>query len=202
MGLVHIVFRTGDRVDFERMLDDILGRATIAALTAATQVEHEAAARGTLASSGTPIVMGAAADTAPRIRPSGCVAGPKLAALTAEMTQRMGTAASRINLTQVSSKARERFDHRTDNALCDVEIGFIQGRSAIVTENSTTQSKALRLLKALYDATRNKTEPVSIDEIETGLSGEELKAAWHYLKDRGLIHLQHPLYRVHQRRRN
>jgi hypothetical protein len=206
-GLVHNVFRTGDKADFERMLNDILDRVKIAASITSTQVEHEAAARGTLASSGTPIIMeqrltpmheSALADAMKLIvqfsERTGIgisdlceIARPNLAALTEEMTQRMGTAANRINLTQVASKGRERFEHRTDSTLRDVEIGFIQGRSAIVTENSTNQSKALRLLKALYDATRAKTEPVEIDEIETGLSEEDLKVAWHYLKDRGLI---------------
>lgn len=39
------------------MLDDILGRAKTAALQTSAQVEAEAAKRGTLLSSGTPIVM-------------------------------------------------------------------------------------------------------------------------------------------------
>jgi hypothetical protein len=111
----------------------------------------------------------------------------KLVTLTSEITERMVTAAKRMKLTQVADQARERFNRRVENALRDVEIGFIQGRSAIVTENSTNQSKALRLLKALYDATRAKTEPGFIEEINTGLSEEDAKAAWRYLKDRGLI---------------
>lgn len=56
-----------------------------------------------------------------------------------------------------------------------------------MTENSTNQSKALRLLQVLYDATRDKTEPVFIEEVNTGLSEEDAKAAWRYLKHRGLI---------------
>jgi hypothetical protein len=99
----------------------------------------------------------------------------------------MVTAANRMNLTQILSQTRDRFNRRVENAVRDVEIGFIQGRSAIVTENSTNQSKALLLLKALYDATRAKTEPVFIEEMNTGLSKEDAKAAWRYLKDRGLI---------------
>jgi hypothetical protein len=57
MRLAHTVFRTGEKTDFERMLDDILASAKTAALTTSTQVEHESAARGTLLSSGTPIIM-------------------------------------------------------------------------------------------------------------------------------------------------
>lgn len=56
-----------------------------------------------------------------------------------------------------------------------------------MTENSTNQSKALRLLQALYDATRARTEPVFIEELNAGLSPEDAKAAWRYLRDRRLI---------------
>lgn len=56
-----------------------------------------------------------------------------------------------------------------------------------MTEISTNQSKALQLLRYLYDATRARTEPVFIEELKTGLSEEDAKAAWRYLKDRGLI---------------
>jgi hypothetical protein len=115
------------------------------------------------------------------------LAGPKLAAFTSEITERLATAATRMNLTQLLSQARERFNRRVESALQDVGIGFIQGRSAIVTENSTNQSKALRLLQALYGATRAKSEPVFVEELPTGLSQEDANAAWRYLKDRGLI---------------
>jgi hypothetical protein len=201
------MFRTGDKADFERMLDDILGRAKTVAVSTSGQVEAESAARGTLLSSGTPIVMEqrltpihetALTDamrlivqfsegTGIPISELSEAAKTKLETFTSEITERMVTAANRMNLTQVLSQACERFNRRVDNALKDVAIGFIQGRSAIVTENSTNQSKALRLLKALYDATRAKTEPVFIEEMNTGLSEEDAKAAWRYLKDRGLI---------------
>lgn len=204
---VGFMFRTGEKADFERMLDDILGRAKTAAVSTSGQVEAESAARGTLLSSGTPIVMEqrltpihetALTDAMKLIvqfsERTGIpmpelseAAKSKLATFTSEITERMVTAASRMNLTQVLSQAHERFNRRVENALRDVEIGFIQSRSAIVTENSTNQSKAMRLLKALYDATRARTEPVFIEEINTGLSEEEAKAAWRYLKDRGLI---------------
>lgn len=92
-----------------------------------------------------------------------------------------------MNLTQLSAQVQNRFDKRVENALKDVAVGFIQGRRAIVTENSTNQSKALRLLKVLYDATRSKTEPVFVEELNTGLSNDDVKAAWRYLRDRGLI---------------
>jgi hypothetical protein len=201
------VFRTADKSDFQRMLDDILGRAKIAATTTSTQVEHEAAARGTLASSGTPIIMeqrltpiyeDALGDAMRLIvqfsERTGVPIGEltegartSLAGFTSSITERMATAANRMNLTHMLTQARGRFGLRMENALKDVEIGFIQGRSAIVTENSTNQSKALHLLQALYDATRAKTEPVFIEEMNTGLSEEDAKAAWRYLKDRGLI---------------
>jgi len=201
------VFRTGEKIDFDRMLDDILARAKTLAVSTSAQVEAESAARGTLLSSGTPVVMEqritpihetALADamrlivqfserTGIPIPQLGEAAKVKLVSFTSEITQRMVTAASRLNLTLALSQARETFNRRVESALRDVEIGFIQGRSAIVTGNSTNQSKALRLLKALYDATRARTEPVFIEEMNAGLSDEDAKAAWRYLKGRGLI---------------
>ena len=51
-----------------------------------------------------------------------------------------------------------------------------------MTENSKNKSKAMRLLNALYDSTRSKTEPVFIEEMNTGLSLQDSQAAWRYLK--------------------
>jgi hypothetical protein len=201
------MFCAGEKVDFERMLDDILSRAKTSALTTSAQVEGEFAARGALLSSGTPIVMEqrltpihetALADamrlvvqfserTGIPIPELNDAARPKLVTFTSDITERMATAANRMNLTQLHTQARGRFGHRVENALKDVGIGFIEGRSAIVKENSTNQSKAMRLLKALYDATRARTEPVFIEKMNAGLSEEDAKAAWRYLKDRGLI---------------
>jgi hypothetical protein len=201
------VFKTGDKSDFERMLDDILSRAKTQALHTSAQVEAEAAKNGALLSSGTPILMeqrltpiheSALADamrllvqfserTGVPVPELSEAAKSKLETFTSDMTGRMITAASRTNLTQLFTQARDRFDHRVENALKDVGIGFIQGRSAIVTENSTTQSKAMRLLEALYRETRYKSEPVMIDELHSSLTEEEAQTAWRYLKDRGLI---------------
>ena len=201
------MFKTGGREDFERMLDDILGRAKIEADLASVQVEHEAAARGSLLSSGTPIVMEqrlrpvhetAVADamkllvqfserTGIPIAELGEVAKAKLVTFTSETTARLVTSANRMNLTQLLSQIRERFDRRVENAIRDVEIGFIQGRSAIVTETSSTQSKALRLLESLYRATRGKEEPVFLQDLPTDLSEEDARAAWSYLKERQLM---------------
>lgn len=189
------------------MLDDILGSAKTTALTTSTQVEHESAARGTFLSSGTPIIMeqrltpiheAALADamrlivlfserTGIPIPELSEAARTKLVAFTSDITVRLVNATHRMQLNQLLSETRDRFNRRVENALRDVEIGFIQGRSAIVTENSTNQSKALRLLQALYDATRARTEPVFIEELNTGLSEEDAKAAWRYLRDRRLI---------------
>lgn len=201
------VFRPGDTKDFERMLDDILDRAKTASATTSAQVQAESAARGSLLSSGTVIVLeqrltpiheSALADAMRLIvqfsERAGIsvseladIAKPKLAAFTAEITLGLATTANRIGLTQLLTQASARFQRRVENSLADVHIGFIQGRSAIVTENSTNQSKALRMLQALYDATRAKTEPVFVEELNTGLAVEDAKAAWRYLKDRGLI---------------
>jgi hypothetical protein len=207
MRLAQNVFRTGEKTDFERMLDDILGSAKTAALSTSAQVEHESAARGTLLSSGTPIIMeqrltpiheSALADamrlivqfserTGLSIPELSEAARPKLVTFTSDITVRLVNATNRMRMNQLLSESHERFNRRVENALRDVEIGFIQGRSAIVTENSTNQSKALRLLQALYDATSARTEPVFIEELNTGLSQEDAKAAWRYLRDRRLI---------------
>jgi hypothetical protein len=201
------MFRTGDKADFDRMLDDILGRAKTAATSIAIQVDAEAAARGTLVSSGTPIEMEqritpvheiAIADamrlivqfserTGIAVSDLSEAARPKLTIFTSGIMERMVTASSRMSLAQFIDQARERFGRRIDNALRDVEIGFIQGRSAMMTESPTNQSKALHLLRAIYDKTRGQTEPIFVNEIDIGLSEEESKAAWRYLKDRGLI---------------
>jgi hypothetical protein len=201
------MFRTGDKADFNRMLDDILRRAKAAATEATLQVEREFAARGALLSSGTPIVMEQRITPIHELAVSDgmrlivqfsertgigisnlCEAArAKLATFTSDITERMATAANRLNLTQFVNQSRERFDRRIENALRDVEIGFIQGRNAIMTESPTNQSKALQLLKAIYDKTRSSTEPVFISELDAGLSEEDSKAAWRYLEDRGLI---------------
>lgn len=205
--LQELMFRTGEKTDFERMLEDILGRARVSAAETAVQVEHESAARGALLSSGTIILMEQRMTPIHETAVSNSMrlivefsertgisiselcqtAKPKLATFTFAITERMTTVAGRMNLTPLLAKSLERLNQRVEHALKDVEVGFIQGRSAIVTENSTNQSKALQLLKVLYDATRSKTEPVFIEEMNTGLSQEEAQAAWRYLKDRGLI---------------
>lgn len=56
-----------------------------------------------------------------------------------------------------------------------------------MTENSTNQSKALLLLRVVYDATRAETEPVFISTLNTGLAQADAEAAWRYLRDRQLI---------------
>lgn len=144
------MFRTGQKADFERMLDDILVRAKTAALYTSAQVEAESAARGTLLSSGTPILMEqrlapthetALADamrlivqfaerTGISVTELSEAARTKLVTFTSEITERMVTATNRMNLTQVFNPALERFSRRVENALRDVEIGFIQGRRA------------------------------------------------------------------------
>lgn len=201
------MFRIAEKPDFERMLDDILGRAKEAAASLALQVDAECSASGNLHSSGVPILMEQRLTPVHENALADCMrllvqfsertgiavpvlcetARPKLVTFTAKITERMAAAAKRLNLVQFLSESQERFNRRVDNSLRDVEIGFIQGRSAIVTENSTNQGKALRLLNALYDATRARTEPVFIEELNIGLSEEDAKAAWRYLRDRMLI---------------
>lgn len=80
------------------------------------------------------------------------------------------------------------FRQRQEGALRDIEIGFIGGRS-VQMENETSQARALRLLKAIYDHTLKGADPVFVDELAPSLSmtNEQAQAGWHYLRDRGLI---------------
>ncbi len=59
----------------------------------------------------------------------------------------------------------------------------------MLTDLQTSQGKALRLLKAIYDGTRGQTEPVFVNDLagEAGLTEEDSKAAWRYLKEKRLI---------------
>jgi len=58
-----------------------------------------------------------------------------------------------------------------------------------MTDSQSSQSRALRLLKRIYDRTRDQTEPVFVAELaqDAGLTEGESQAAWYYLKDKGLI---------------
>jgi hypothetical protein len=56
-------------------------------------------------------------------------------------------------------------------------------------ENETSQTRALRLLKAIYDRTVSGTDPVLVDKLAplVGMTNEQAQAGWRYLRDRGLI---------------
>jgi hypothetical protein len=58
-----------------------------------------------------------------------------------------------------------------------------------MTESGSSQGKALRLLKCIYDQTRSQNGPVFATELapSIGLTEEESQAAWRYLKGKGLI---------------
>jgi hypothetical protein len=209
-----MMFRAGDNADFGRMLSDILSRARVAADETAVQLKHECAARGVLRSSGTPVAMeqritpiheSAISDsmrlivqfserTDIAIMELCQAARPPLTAFSSVVAEHIATTANQVNLTQLAAQARERFLGRVENALRDVEVGFIQGRSATMTESSTNQSKALQLLKAIYDKTRSHTDPIFVSEVDSDLSEEDAKAAWRYLRDRQLIDTFSVLY--------
>ncbi len=61
---------------------------------------------------------------------------------------------------------------------------------------TSSQRKALRLLKSIYDQTRGQTQPVFVVELvpSIGLTEEDSQAAWRYLKDKGLIDTFNILY--------
>jgi hypothetical protein len=202
------MFRTGDKTDFERMLDDLLARHRMTAATATLEVESQFAASAGQSSRLplaielriTPIHESALADamrllvqfserTGIAVTELCGVARPKLASFTNQVLERMVLAANRMRLTQAIAEFRERFNRRVEHALRDVEIGFVQGNSAIMTESQKSQSKAMRLLKGIYDHTRDGSEPILVTELlsETCLTADEAKAGWRYLKDGGLI---------------
>jgi hypothetical protein len=53
---------------------------------------------------------------------------------------------------------------------------------------SPVQSNALRLLRAIYERTHDQTRPVDdVTELNIRLTDEESRAAWRYLRDKGLI---------------
>ena len=58
-----------------------------------------------------------------------------------------------------------------------------------MTDSQKSQSKALRILKGIYDQTRDGGDPIFVAELAeaAGLTEPESEAAWRYLKDRGLI---------------
>jgi hypothetical protein len=204
---VGTVFRTGEKHDFERMLTDMVDRAVTSAMSACTQVQSEFAKHGAYRSSRLPLSMEQAVISVHETllknsmhlviefsENSGIsvpdlieISRPKLASFMAQISEHISKSGGGTSPLQYSAQMHERFNQRTENALKDVELGFIQGRNALVTENSTNQSKALRLLQALYDATRNQAEPAIVHMLKTGLSEPESQAAWRYLKDRELI---------------
>jgi hypothetical protein len=91
--------------------------------------------------------------------------------------------------TNVAQTFREKLRREIDNAEQDLKIGFIGGTPATMAEPATGQAKALKLLKAIYDVTRDSDTPVFVVELgdRTGLSEAEAQAAWRYLRDRRLI---------------
>jgi hypothetical protein len=59
--------------------------------------------------------------------------------------------------------------------------------AAAKKHNKAVQSNSFRVLQAIYDRTRAQSDPVFVTELDIGLSEEDSKAAWRYLRDRGLI---------------
>jgi hypothetical protein len=201
------LFRKGEKTDFERMLTDTVDRAKTNAHMACVRVQSEFTKLGAYGSSAMPLSMERSVtpiheklltdamrllvefseSTGISVSELVKTSQALFANFTSDVVGRIAAAAGHISPSLIPSQVRERFQQRTENALKDVEIGFIYGISAMVTENSTNQGKAMRLLQALYDTTRNQTEPVFISTLNTGLSEPEAQAAWRYLENRGLI---------------
>ena len=189
------------------MLTDMVGRAKTDAIIACSQVQSEFAKHGAYRSSRLPLSMEHSAipiheallKKAMRLiiefsENSGIpvpelieASRLKLAEFAEEIANHVAKSGATMTPSPSINNMREHFNQRAESALQDVEIGFIEGKNALVTKNSTNQSKAMRLLQALYDATRSQTEPVFINTLDTGLAQADAEAAWRYLEDRALI---------------
>lgn len=58
-----------------------------------------------------------------------------------------------------------------------------------MTEPRSSQARAMRLLKALYDHSKTSSDPAFVEHLASGagLTEQEAHYAWSYLKDKGLI---------------
>jgi hypothetical protein len=80
------------------------------------------------------------------------------------------------------------FGQRLDGALRDIEIGFIGGRNMSGSQERNVQGNAFELLKAIEQATQNSAVPVALEQFGSlQMTEEEAKAAFLYLKGKGLI---------------
>lgn len=89
---------------------------------------------------------------------------------------------------------RGHFERQIEDAVRDLRVGFIGGRSVPMPVADTVQAKALRLLEFLYEHTRRGEAPIMLDSpmderqgAALKLSTDDVRAAWHYLKGKGLI---------------
>ncbi|MGY3131121.1 hypothetical protein ACVWZM_001803 [Bradyrhizobium sp. USDA 4501] len=59
----------------------------------------------------------------------------------------------------------------------------------MVTEPQSSQARAMRLLKALYDHSKTASDPTLVEHLASGagLTEPDAQRAWSYLKDKGLI---------------
>jgi hypothetical protein len=89
----------------------------------------------------------------------------------------------------VANSLRQKLIREIERAEQDLRVGFVGGKPAATMEPATNQAKALKLLKAIYEATRLNETPVFVMTLQdsTGLSEAEIQAAWRYLRDRGLV---------------
>src|ERR1700722_6960923 len=73
---------------------------------------------------------------------------------------------------------------------CASLLDLVVSRGArVVTETRSSQTKAMLLLKALYDQSRTTSDPAFAENLAnvTGLTEIETQHAWRYLKDKQLI---------------
>jgi len=93
-------------------------------------------------------------------------------------------------------RERKPFESQIDEAIKNLKIGFVSDRSVAMNPADTVQARALKLLKAIYEQTRSSEEPVFVDQLggQLGIYIDDVRAAWRYLKDKGLIETFNVLY--------
>jgi hypothetical protein len=125
-------------------------------------------------------------------------ARPILETLSAELDARIPVlAGDALNRATEQTRARYRpiFARRIDDAIRDIEIGFIGGRDVAGQADQDIQTHAFELLKAIEEETRGSADPIVLHELrQLKMTEGQAQAAFQYLKGRGLIDAN---FRIH-----
>jgi hypothetical protein len=118
---------------------------------------------------------------------SGCLTR-RVVVFVAPVLRAMKISSSPANEGVVAS-TRAPFEKQIDDAIENLKVGFVSGRSVSMSVAETVQAKALKLLRTVYETTRATEQPIFVESLkeELGLSTADVHAAWRYLADKGLI---------------